>query len=302
MMRESANFSHIFKERKGEILEKWMKQQAFLTAKTDITEEDLHRQCAEFLDLLEKVVGIEPIPDLDTAQMQPIVQFLQEISRQRVLKGLSHVETATFILSLKEVLLPIVHSVIESEEDFMTEVMPRSILLDKLGLVTFEYYLSSREEMIARQQQAMAETSIPVMKIWEGILALPLIGMLDSKRTLIVMEELLQKIVETAATAAILDVTGVPTIDTPVANHIMKTVAATRLLGAECIITGISPAVAQTIVHLGVDLSGVLTRSSMPEGLKLALRMLHQQIVEDCGGTALGVAEGEATTSRMVKA
>jgi len=289
----------ILRKRKDEILEIWAKQQTDTAGKGGITPDDLRRQCAEFLNLLESVLQSGGSLDTNDPKGVPMVEFLKEFSKDRVLKGFSPTETATFVFSLKEVILPMLQPLAKTEESFTNEVMPLSFLLDRLGLLTFESYLNNREEVITRQQMDMAELSTPVVKIWEGILALPLIGTLDSKRTMTVMEKLLQKIVDTAATVAILDITGVPTVDTLVANHIMKTVAATRLLGAEVIITGVSPAIAQTIVHLGVDLSGIQTRATMAEGLKLALRMTKQQAAEEArNGVHLlekGVAMAPAT-------
>lgn len=278
---KAQKFPDILRKRKDEIVESWVKQQLSLAGKGGITPDELRRQCSEFLGLLESVMQRDVAFNLNDPQVSPIVEFLKQVSRERVLKGFSPTETATFIFSLKEVVLPMLQPLAKSEETFSGEVMPISLLLDRLGLLTFEQYLDNREEVITRQQLDMTELSTPVVKIWEGILALPLIGTLDSRRTMTVMEKLLQKIVDTAATVAILDITGVPTVDTLVANHIMKTVAATRLLGAEVIITGVSPAIAQTIVHLGVDLSGIQTRATMAEGLKLALRMTKQQAADE---------------------
>ncbi|HZR45674.1 MAG TPA: STAS domain-containing protein [Candidatus Manganitrophaceae bacterium] len=280
MPKAPSKLTEIFQKRREEVLEKWIKQQARTVG---ASEDELRRESSEFINLLAGVMESGGGADPTHPQMQAITQFLQGFSRDRGIKGFSPTETATFILSLKDTLLPMAQSLMKSEEDFSREVMPLSALLDRLGLITFESYVAGREEVISRQATDMAELSTPVVKIWDGILALPLIGTLDSKRTMIVMEKLLQKIVDSASTVAILDITGVPMVDTLVANHIMKTVAATRLLGAECIITGVSPAIAQTIVHLGVDLSGVTTRSTMAEGLKLALKMTRQQLDEERG-------------------
>jgi rsbT co-antagonist protein RsbR len=280
MPKAVAKLPDLFQKRRGEILEKWVNQQSATTGTGGVSEEELRRECAEFLNLLAGVIEAGTA-DANNPQLQAITQFLQGISRERAVKGYSPAETASFVFGLKEIILPMIQSAVKSEEDFSREVMPLSGLLDRLGMLTFESYVTGREEVITRQQADMADLSTPVVKIWDGILALPLIGTLDSKRTMIVMEKLLQKIVESASTVAILDITGVPMVDTLVANHIMKTVAATRLLGADCIITGVSPAIAQTIVHLGVDLSGVTTRSTMAEGLKLALKMTDQKLNEE---------------------
>ncbi|WDT75171.1 MAG: STAS domain-containing protein [Candidatus Manganitrophus sp.] len=299
---KGQKFPEILRKRKDEILENWVKRQLPLADKGGITPDELRRQCAEFLDLLENVMQSGASFSPDDPKTAPIVEFLKEVSRDRVMRGFSPTETAVFIFSLKEIVLPMLQPLAKNEETFSTEVMPLSLLLDQMGLLTFEQYLNNREEIIARQQLDMAEISTPVVKIWDGILALPLIGTLDSRRTMTVMEKLLQKIVDTAATVAILDITGVPTVDTLVANHVMKTVAATRLLGAEVIITGVSPAIAQTIVHLGVDLSGIQTRATMAEGLKLALRMTKQQMTEEArNGVNLlekGIAATQAAQAR----
>jgi rsbT co-antagonist protein RsbR len=144
-------------------------------------------------------------------------------------------------------------------------------LLDKLGLYIMENFQKSREELISRQQQEMMELSTPVVQLYDSILALPLIGTLDSARTQVVMENLLQRIVETGASIAIIDITGVPTVDTLVAQHLLKAVAAARLMGADCIISGIRPQIAQTIVHLGVELTDVATKATMAAAFALAL-------------------------------
>jgi rsbT co-antagonist protein RsbR len=187
-------------------------------------------------------------------------------------QGFSPSETASFVFSLKKPLFDRLRREFSKDADALAELTwTATQLLDNLGLYTTEVYQKSREEVIARQQQEMLELSTPVVKLWEGILALPMIGTLDSARTQIVMESLLQRIVETGSSIAIIDITGVPTVDTLTAQHLLKTVTAARLMGAECIISGIRPQIAQTIVHLGVDLGDVTTKASLADAFAIAL-------------------------------
>ena len=234
---------------------------------------DVERQASEFLDLFHPAVQTNQLEDIGAAEWLEVRAFLDDLSTRRVLAGFSSDETALFIFSLKRVLFDVV------KEDFAGDAMQMadhfwqiSLLLDKLGLHTVKSYQKTRESVINRQQQELLELSTPVVKLWDGILALPMIGTLDSARTQVVMESLLQKIVETESQIAIIDITGVPTVDTLVAQHLLKTVTALRLMGADCIISGVRPQIAQTIVHLGVDLQGVTTKANLADALALALK------------------------------
>jgi rsbT co-antagonist protein RsbR len=198
--------------------------------------------------------------------------LLADISRARAAQGFPPGETAMFILSLKQPLFTLLQRELGDGAQLAGELWTASDVLDRLGLFTAEAYQRGREELIRRQQQDMLELSTPVVSLWEGILALPMIGTLDSARTQVMMETLLQRIVETGADIAILDITGVPTVDTLTAQHILKTVTAARLMGAECIISGIRPQIAQTIVHLGVDLGDVITKATLADAFRLALQ------------------------------
>jgi rsbT co-antagonist protein RsbR len=194
------------------------------------------------------------------------------MSQSRALQGFSPSETATFVFMLKEPLFDLIKKELAGDPAAaLAEIWRLSSLLDTLGLFTTEAYQRSREEVIVRQQQEIAELSTPVVKLWDGVLALPLIGILDSTRTQVVMETLLQAIVDQSADIAIIDITGVPTVDTLVAQHLLKTIAAARLMGADCIISGIRPQIAQTMVHLGVELS-VVSKASLADAFALALR------------------------------
>jgi rsbT co-antagonist protein RsbR len=205
---------------------------------------------------------------------------LEEVSRSRATLGLTPAETATFVFSLKEPLFALLRQKTGKDPDRLAEEIWRAtLLLDKLGLFTVEAFQKSREGIIARQQQELLELSTPVVRLWEGILVLPLIGTLDSERTQIVMESLLEEIVTSGAEIAIIDITGVPTVDTLVAQHLIKTVAAARLMGADCIISGIRPQIAQTIVHLGLEL-GVVSKATMADAFALALRQLGKAVVD----------------------
>ncbi|WP_378954465.1 STAS domain-containing protein [Pelosinus sp. sgz500959] len=195
---------------------------------------------------------------------------LERISQAGVHGGLTPTETAMYIFSLR----PYLSSIYDNQTE-----MDMQVLLDKAGLYTFEVYSKSRDSIVHQQRQDLLELSTPVIKLMDGILVVPLIGTIDSKRTQQVMEKLLNTIVMNGAKVAILDITGVPTVDTLVANHIIKTATAVRLLGADLIITGISPIIAQTIVHIGVDLSGVITKAIMADGVALALEILNKKIV-----------------------
>jgi rsbT co-antagonist protein RsbR len=210
---------------------------------------------------------------LSSSDWSGVRDFLAGVSRSRALQGFSPSETATFVLSLKQPMFTRLRKQLESNAGELADSLwAATTILDKLALFTTEVYQKSREEVINRQQQELMELSTPVVELWSGILALPLIGTLDSARTQVVMESLLQAIVRTGAAIAIIDITGVPTVDTLVAQHLLKTVAAARLMGADCIISGIRPQIAQTIVHLGVDLSEVSTKATLADAFTLALR------------------------------
>ena len=257
----------------AEILPEWVDQQlAAGTQRRDLMEErELREQSKRFLALLRGTLQ-NGDGDPDAPAWASTREFLGELSRRRAQLGFSPSETATFVFSLKQPLFERLRKeLVREPETLAEEIWYGTKLLDRLGLYTTEVYQKGRDEMIARQQQEMLELSTPVVQLWQGILALPLIGTLDSARTQVVMESLLQKIVDSGAEIAIIDITGVPTVDTLVAQHLLKTVAAARLMGAECIISGIRPQIAQTIVHLGVELGEIITKANMSDAFAVAL-------------------------------
>ena len=237
-----------------------------------IREGELTAQCKGFLATLRQALDAGAT-NVDDAAFGPVRDLLSEISASRAEQGFSPRETAVFIFSLKQPLFDVFqrHSKDNAAASLETN-WAIGLLLDRLGLFTVEAYQRSRESLIVRQQQEISELSTPVIKLWTGILALPLIGTLDSERTQVVMENLLESIVQQSAEIAIIDITGVPTVDTMVAQHLLKTVTAARLMGAQCIISGIRPQIAATIVHLGVDLGDVITKASLADAFRLALR------------------------------
>ena len=258
-----------------DIVEDWLKEQlSALTLRKDLlSEADLRREATEFLSLLTPAVAAGNLTDITAPEWAPIRDFLAGISRTRAAKNFTPTETATFVFSLKQPLFARLQEAAGKDAAAPArEVWTATVLLDKLGLFTFETYQRSREDLIRRQQTEMLELSTPVVKLWEGILALPLIGTLDSARTQIVMESLLQSIVETGSGIAIIDITGVPAVDTLVAQHLLKTVAAARLMGAQCIISGIRPQIAQTMVHLGVAFGDVVTKAALADALAYAFK------------------------------
>jgi rsbT co-antagonist protein RsbR len=214
---------------------------------------------------------------------EPTREFLGDLSRSRVRQGYTPSETALFVFSLKEPLFARMRGAIKDVDELGTAVWDATLLLDELGLYTTEVFQKSREEIISRQQQELLELSTPVTRLWEGILAVPLVGTLDSARTQVVMESLLEEIVRSGASIAVMDITGVPTVDTLVAQHLLKTVAAAKLMGAECVISGIRPQTAQTIVHLGVDLGDVVTKATLADGFRHALDRLSLQVTPIAG-------------------
>jgi rsbT co-antagonist protein RsbR len=275
-MASTGLVSRILETRADLLRERWLKDLSTTTGKAAqgrISREELEQQGSQFLMLLTAAAKSKHAGDLSDPALKPMREFLESISRSRVAQGFSSSETATFIFSLKRPLFDLLRAEAGKDSELLAnETWLATELLDSLGLHTVAAFQRSREELINRQQREMLELSTPVVKLWDGILALPMIGTLDSARTQVVMESLLQRIVETGSQIAILDITGVPTVDTLVAQYLLKTVAALRLMGAECIISGIRPQIAQTIVHLGIDLQNVITKATLADALSFALK------------------------------
>ncbi|NEQ19505.1 MAG: STAS domain-containing protein [Microcoleus sp. SIO2G3] len=240
-----------------------------------IKETQLREECREFLSLLKTSVHNGNLTNVQSSEWRSVREMLTSVSRTRSQKGFTPSETATFVLSFKQPLFARLREELAGDANALVEdTWLATTLIDQLGLLTIEAYQKTREEVIIRQQEELMELSTPVVKLWDGILALPIIGTLDSSRTQVMMESLLQKIVETGSEVAIIDITGVPTVDTLTAQHLLKTVTAARLMGADCIISGIRPQIAQTIVYLGVDLADVITKASLADAFVLALKRL----------------------------
>lgn len=263
----------IFNRHSDQLLTEWAGELAAGMRQKRLPETQVHEQCRQFLTALLAVFARTQNEDIGTRDWDEVRGILNEISQKRARSGFSPSETATFVFSLKGALFNVLRTEYQDKPDQLAEISWNvGKLIDKLGLYTTELYQKSREEVIQRQQQELMELSTPVVQLWDNILALPLIGTLDSNRTQVVMESLLEKIVETGASIAIIDITGVPTVDTLVAQHLLKTVAAARLMGADCVISGIRPQIAQTIVHLGVDLTDVTTKATLADAFIVALK------------------------------
>lgn len=272
------------------ILPEWLELQkkAGMLNTGRISESELQSQSKNFLHLLRDALAKGGL-DSTNQEYEAARALLAELSRSRAMQGFTPTETATFVFSLKQPLFnALSRDKALSPEQIAATVWTITLLLDELGLYTLEIFQKSREEVIVRQQREIAELSTPVVKLWDGILALPLIGTLDSQRTQVVMENLLQTIVDVEAEIAIIDITGVPTVDTLTAQHLLKTVAAARLMGADCLISGIRPQIAQTMVHLGVELN-VISKASLADAFAVALRQT--------GRTVTRIKKAEADTS-----
>lgn len=268
-------------DRRGDrLLDEWLRSQRGTAAfRGGTIEGELGEQSRRFLAAFRRGVASGDPDDISEPGWADARSVLEELSTERATLGFTPSETATFVFSLKEPLFALLAAELGgSNGGGVREVWAASTLLDRLGLYTTEIYQRRREEVIARQQEELLELSTPVVRLWEGILALPLIGTLDSARTQIVMQSLLEQIVASGAEIAIIDITGVPTVDTLVAQHLIKTISAARLMGADCILSGIRPAIAQTIVHLGLEL-GVISKATMADAFALALRRLGRTIV-----------------------
>jgi rsbT co-antagonist protein RsbR len=272
-----SKLARVVEQSESEILTEWTKELLNSIGRSGgaITENELRAQCSEILNLFRRALRRADPQNVEAPDWQALRAMLASLSRSRGAQGFTPTDTALFVFSLKRPIMTRLRDEhggdargLAADAELLTEVM------DRLGLYTMEVYQQGREEVIRRQQADMLELSTPVVKLWDGVLALPMIGTLDSSRTQIVMESLLQRIVETGAEVAIIDITGVPTVDTLTAQHLLKTVTAARLMGAECIVSGIRPQIAQTIVHLGLDLEGVTTKATLADAFAIALSRL----------------------------
>jgi rsbT co-antagonist protein RsbR len=276
---ETAGLALLFRQNEAEILSEWLRALNPQGADTRLPRAELEAQCRDVLSAI--VEGLQGNTlDISAPSYERLRDLVSDISRSRAVQGFTPGETATFIFSLREPIFPRLRLALGNDVDAITRnTWALTKLIDGLGLYSMEGYQRARDEVILRQQAEIAELSTPVVKLWDGILALPLIGTLDSARTQVVMENLLQSIVDHAADIAIIDITGVPTVDTLVAQHLLKTVAAARLMGADCIISGIRPQIAQTMVHLGVELT-VVSKANLADAFAVALHRTGRTVVK----------------------
>jgi rsbT co-antagonist protein RsbR len=285
----TSHLPEILRAREDSILKQWLTLQSSNGVRRGVPADERRavEESREFLNGFRSAAQTGNLTDIQGAEWSRVRDLLTRLSDSRAKAGFTPTETATFVFSLKEPLfISLREELAGNAEALANETWIATTLLDKLGLFTTEVAQRTRDEVISRQQQELLELSTPVVRLWENVLALPLIGTLDSARTQVVMQNLLQAIVDTRSDIAIIDITGVPTVDTLVAQHLLKTVAAARLMGADCIISGIRPQIAQTIIHLGVDLAEVSTKATLADAFALALRRTGLQITRVTQGNA----------------
>jgi len=273
--------SKILKDNKDAVLQLWMKNQLVDSGLRDdlMSNEDLRVQSEELILAFTNSLTEDNLTAFGASDFDAVNEILEGISISRARQGFSPRETGVFVLSLKEAVLEVLQNELkENPVQLYEETIKVNRLLDSFTITTFETFIKGREEVILRQTDEIEEISTPVIRVWDGILALPIIGTLDSSRTQVVMENLLQEIVDTGSSIAILDISGVPAVDSLVAQHLIKAVSATRLMGAECIISGIRPEIAQTIVHLGIDLSNIVTKATLASALKFAFANMRLEV------------------------
>ncbi|MFD3971669.1 STAS domain-containing protein [Streptomyces cyaneofuscatus] len=244
-----------------------------------ISKAELDRELRELYEAL--VTGLAAGDETRGESLSEVRALLTELSRNRARQGFTPSETAISVLALKQALEPAVRN--DSAAD-TTAYLRLGRILDDLALFTIETYTRTREEIISSQAAQLMELSTPVVKLWDGVIAVPLVGTLDSARTQVVMEKLLQALVDTGSEQAIIDITGVPAVDTQVAQHLLKTVVAARLMGAECTVSGIRPQIAQTIVALGIEFGDIVTKATLADALQHALKKSGVDLVNRQGG------------------
>jgi rsbT co-antagonist protein RsbR len=269
--QSNSTLTRLVETRRPELLSAWIAEQMAAQSRNGlISEGEIRATCSDFLDAFQYAIGSGT--DISRREWDSVRSLLERLSLSRAQQGFSPSETALYVFALRRPLLEQLRDMVSDVNQLWSEITTVSGVIDALGLYTTEVHQRGREDVIMRQQSDMLELSTPVVNLWDGILALPMIGTLDSSRTQTVMESLLQRIVETGADVAVLDITGVPAVDTLTAQHLLKTVTAARLMGAECIISGIRPQIAQTIVHLGVDLGDVITKATLADAFRVALQ------------------------------
>jgi rsbT co-antagonist protein RsbR len=274
-------FADILSKRNGEIIASWLEQQLASGKKSAAEQQEATRQSRDFLAALTAAAKKNFADGTSAPEWNRVKEILTDLSASRAKGGYSPSETAAFVFSLKKPLFAALLAELGTDADALGDTLWQATeLLDNLGLFTTEIFQRTREDIISRQQQELLELSTPVVRLWENVLALPLIGTLDSARTQVVMQNLLDAIVETRSDFAIIDITGVPVVDTLVAQHLLKTVAAARLMGADCLISGIRPQIAQTIIHLGVDLTNVTTKATLADAFAITLRRSGLMVVK----------------------
>ena len=280
MKQSAVELAELVSLHEREILEEWLRllKAGGALQTGSIKEAELDTQCRAFLARLRAALQGGGSGDRSSEAYNILRNMVGELSASRAVQGFSPSETVMFVFSLKQPLFTAISKATQNNTAKTEMVWQSTLLLDELGIYIMEVFQKTREQVIARQSREIAELSTPVVKLWDGILALPVIGTLDSERTQTVMENLLQSIVDESAEIAILDITGVPTVDTLTAQHLLKTVAAARLMGADCIISGIRPQIAQTMVHLGVELN-VVSKSNLADAFAMALTRLNKAVV-----------------------
>jgi rsbT co-antagonist protein RsbR len=282
MKPETQSVLQLLDQHGEQILTEWLQEAgAASTRTTEAARRAMRAEAEEILRGLRSALAVEADPDnLQAPAWGPVRETLEALSRTRAAQGQSAGDTSVFVLAFKRPLFAAIQRDLQPGQQ-MAAVWMVSTLVDRMAQWTVSAYQQTREDLIKRQQQDLLELSTPVIKLFDGVLAVPMIGTLDSGRTQVVMETLLERIVGTGSRLAIIDITGVPTVDTLVAQHLLKTVSAIRLMGAECIISGIRPQIAQTMVHLGIDLQGIATKASLADALQLAMEQQGYTVTRD---------------------